>query len=1283
MLAVPGARTTTPRSCAPPLSEQAVAFGPDAVPFYGGASSYVNGLPKGWSESSDVSGKFAEMFKWARVVCEGTACDLPGVSIKYDSFVSNMWRAVHLGFVTAKHAEFVQHGLRWGFEVGLHPDRLHGFRFFKNYESATGAFRSRVTDATEARVIGGRTLLLGEATDDTLRLIKEVFPAAFIFPMGAVAKPLEPDKGRPTSDHTRTGLNAATDMTGLSHTLDSYAEMARRFLPGYSAHVSDVEAAFPMLPFAPWVWPFMLHRFYRGEGPGLSLFCHVQGDFGTRGMPGAFKIFFVDVVLNMARAAETLTIPMTVYVDDLAATGATAKGTTSKMAQFQDWAEEICGVQFKRIKDKAASQVQLFLGLWWDSFSGTRTLEERKLVQYMDMLLEFSMRKTLTLLERQQAAGRLRRAIMTMPPGACCLLANIFALMVGLSVAWQKRRTTRGERQDYRFFYDVLTFNLGRGYFTTDRFKEGPTVYSDASRSKRYTGGGWCSSAGTYDWWRYGTAAARKPIDFLEGDTVVHCIESQGPSWRQQWIPFGVDNQSFEKSAQKSWSRAERLNLLLKRLFVLQIKFDCLLRFFWLKSEDNTMADPLSREDGLETFLAEVRRRAFVVPPAVLRSMPEAGRVRNLDLSAPFNSADMAELQTQSRQRVDMAALSRMLPALVLIQATTRGWLLRRGLCRFEPPRRTAFGVLARAYLLCRFEPPRQTAFGILARAYLRPREAKPEKAPEISPRMHPKSEVPVTSPQKRHTAVRRGKRGSGLKTAVFLSMLGCGMAMPARDGYSAQQASVPYPRAILYDGLPDAYLPLMDELMGNRLAVKSMDKVAIAFEKYWKPLTVEFGWPEIIQTDDPERAGKLATFVLRMLENKKLVADSIQTYVWGLRWKMKLEHQADPVFGVMHWHDFMVSVRVRAHVPHEPRRALPMRLILAMLATVDMNVFWEVQFAFFLIILLGTFSRSECPCPKTFTGKDRWNPDKHWMVRDIMIQLVAGAYVLAIRFKAIKQDRRIERPEARGDHRLEVARGGAAKGGNDLSYIGDAPGHELSPFKWYAALMSFYTGPRHDESPFFMAKDRTRPYTYSAAQKDLKVMLARVSPDDTDFGYHGVRVEGWNRASADNADLAEAHGGWKPGNASRYSRFHLNDVFSIFPKMVQAAEPTAQMVACWAAAAPPEGSDGEVEEDEEDDEDEDEEPEPVARPTPGVPPPTTVTVYTDDVAISGAPAGVTTQRADLQAGAAALPLRGQPGVSPVDSGADGPHGYVGAALRMALLSPTSRALARLRRTLE
>ena len=102
------------------------------------------------------------------------------------------------------------------------------------------------------------------------------------------------------------------------------------------------------------------------------------------------------------------------------------------------------------------------------------------------------------------------------------------------------------------------------------------------------------------------------------------------------------------------------------------------------------MADPLSRENGLDAFLVEVTRRAFVVPPAVLQGMPDAGRVRNLDMSAPFNAADMEVLQGQSRQRVDMAALSRMLPAVVFIQSVLRGWFVRRDLCRFAPPRGTA-----------------------------------------------------------------------------------------------------------------------------------------------------------------------------------------------------------------------------------------------------------------------------------------------------------------------------------------------------------------------------------------------------------------------------------------------------------------------------------------------------------------------------------------------------------------------------------------------------------------
>jgi hypothetical protein len=332
-------------------------------------------------------------------------------------------------------------------------------------------------------------------------------------------------------------------------------------------------------------------------------------------------------------------------------------------------------------------------------------------------------------------------------------------------------------------------------------------------------------------------------------------------------------------------------------------------------------------------------------------------------------------------------------------------------------------------------------------------------------------------------------------------------------------------------------------------------------------------------------------------------------------------------------------------------------------------TVFWEVQFAFLLVVMLFTFSRSECPCPKAFTGPNAWDPNKHWMVRDIVIRCISGVYVLAVRFKSIKQDRRIERPEARGDHRLDVPQGEAAKGGSDWSFVGDLPGHALSPFKWYRLLMSFYPGPRLDTSPFFLAMDFTRPYTYSAAMKDFKTLLRRVSPTDTDYGLHGLRVEGWNLGAAVDPELAEAHGGWKPGNASRYSRFNLSSVFNLSKNMV-----------ALQAVPPPEGAEADgaaveaVDVEEEEDADG------------GFFPRTEEADGFDDEDVDAWSPGQNVARPAWRPTVGAggsndpLPPRVQP-VGPlavVPQVADGPHAYVGAALRMVANSPPSRAFTRL-----
>ena len=101
----------------------------------------------------------------------------------------------------------------------------------------------------------------------------------------------------------------------------------------------------------------------------------------------------------------------------------------------------------------------------------------------------------------------------------------------------------------------------------------------------------------------------------------------------------------------------------------------------------------------------------------------------------------------------------------------------------------------------------------------------------------------------------------------------------------------------------------------------------------------------------------------------------------------MVLQRQADPVMGVMTWDRFFDAVRVLTIVPSEPRRRLPLADFVKIMESLDWNDFYEVQFGCFLQVLLFTFSRSECPCPKNADGFDHGS---HWAWEDFVLSLVA-----------------------------------------------------------------------------------------------------------------------------------------------------------------------------------------------------------------------------------------------------------------------------------------------------
>lgn len=160
-------------------------------------------------------------------------------------------------------------------------------------------------------------------------------------------------------------------------------------------------------------------------------------------------------------------------------------------------------------------------------------------------------------------------------------------------------------------------------------FSLAPEIRSDASKSGRFSGGGYISACGRYSFWAYGSRASRQLIDFLEGDTVVVAVEQMGSCWHRCCVPFGIDNSTFQSAARRGRSGVERLNGLVKELFALQVQHTCVLDPFWLSSEDNVLADHLSRDREDECLVAAFAT-GFWLPDVCPQRHADAGTVRRL-----------------------------------------------------------------------------------------------------------------------------------------------------------------------------------------------------------------------------------------------------------------------------------------------------------------------------------------------------------------------------------------------------------------------------------------------------------------------------------------------------------------------------------------------------------------------------------------------------------------------------------------------------------------------------
>ena len=385
-------------------------------------------------------------------------------------------------------------------------------------------------------------------------------------------------------------------------------------------------------------------------------------------------------------------------------------------------------------------------------------------------------------------------------------------------------------------------------------------------------------------------------------------------------------------------------------------------------------------------------------------------------------------------------------------------------------------------------------------------------------------------------------RRGGSVMLA--LALIGC---FCVGDGAAVrltqQQASLSYARTSIFTGMPDGLRTTVESIMDSRLSESSWRTVR-AGHKRWLVTCAARGFTRVIETDDPERGQKLAAFVVDMLTDTSYVWSTISQYVWGVRVWQQSQGHADPIMGVLGWDTFMQGVRVLSWVPHEPRKRVPYEVISRILDYIlsQEPEFMLLQMGLLILVLLFTFSRTECPCPKTVNGRQNYDKEKHFRVEDFEVAPVKDTTTRAlwVRFRAIKQDPRVERPEARAD------RGDGVVG--DWSCLGEVDVDKWNPIWWYRAVVRRWSGRRAREAPMFLDEAMQNPLTYGKALRWFYGLQRVVGVADEDLaGLHGLRVEGYNRTKAAlGQPLAQAHGLWASAAVNRYERFMMTQVVRV-----------------------------------------------------------------------------------------------------------------------------------------
>jgi len=356
----------------------------------------------------------------------------------------------------------------------------------------------------------------------------------------------------------------------------------------------DFESAFRHIPVSPLDTPLL------GFQWGDKLYAERFLPFGLRTAPYIFNLFaevfhgsLEEQFTKVERSASVIH-----YLDDFLIVLPPAEDMTSYTSIFSNLCEQV-GLSIKTAKNEQG-RIATFAGVELDTKLMVVRLPSKKLEKARAMVREVAVMTSVTLLDLQKITGYLNFVTIVVPLGRAFLrhLYNM-ELYFPQGSKDRRRRISSEAHKDLAWWSQILSESPERSIRTRDR--NIIRTWTDAA-SKKGLGGYFLQEGETIP--QPGAAFSirlprhlgrtKEHINTQEMRAVEQALLYWGKSWRGKKVIMYIDNRAVAYADENRTIRGASMTVL-RRCLLLAAEHDLDLETRWIPTQENTLADALSR----------------------------------------------------------------------------------------------------------------------------------------------------------------------------------------------------------------------------------------------------------------------------------------------------------------------------------------------------------------------------------------------------------------------------------------------------------------------------------------------------------------------------------------------------------------------------------------------------------------------------------------------------------------------------------------------------------------